>query len=391
MYDTMKSQILQPPNPYPAPPNPYPIQHPMKPPVAALPFCDGLAAAMAFVNQRLDREQYPNVKYWFKEDWKCTDSDENDAVIMNEMEGTKGPGRVAQGINVTARFVEDANGNMLNGWRVSDMRSLSQQIFHQLHQRNLAPEQWRKATREALMYYLSEMYSAFPELRFCDGHWKANRLASRQYSGWYHTNVSKRGVKKEDADSADPPKSKSKLSKKRPALTVSTQPTKKSRPLPTPVRSVTPVRSPTPEDFEYADIVDAPANAFNTSDDTEPANVPKAPELRESIGPSVSDDAQSASAQKAPELHEASTLMKEPVETPIDLPTPISLPMPTLTQEDLPETSQAKAASDVIASSAVTAPAPEVQSSGSALDILAGVAAENAGIDGEQLAIANPL
>ena len=102
----------------------------MKPPVAALPFRDGLAAAMAFVNQRLDHEQYPNVKYWFKEDWKCTDSDENDVVIMNEMEGTKGPGRVAQGINVTVRFVEDANGNMLNGWHVSDMRSLSQQIFH---------------------------------------------------------------------------------------------------------------------------------------------------------------------------------------------------------------------------------------------------------------------
>ena len=360
MYDKMLETKSHVSNPYPSQPShEYSTQYPMNPPTASLPFRDGMAAAAAVVNQRMDRSRYPKVKYWFKEDWTNTDSDETDATIMNEMEGTRGPGRVSQGINVTARFVEDPEGNILNGWRVTDMRNLAQQIFHQLLRCNAAPVQWRRVSRDSLLYYLSEMYSSFPELRLCDSHWKANRLASRQYSGWYRNNVSKKVVKLEVT--ADKPKSQS--SKKRPPLTISTQISKKSRPLPTPVRSSTPIRSPSPDDFEYLDNTEIPASVF---DNRQPANIPEA--SRQSSAPP-----------------------NDPASAPVDFPTPNSLPTPILTEEDAPDTLQDK-------NSEAPVSAPQVQQSpldilADASEVIAATATSTQGADTSSIpvSISNPL
>ena len=258
-------------------------------------------------------------------------------MVINELPASKGKTCVTKGINVTARYIEEVDGTVVNGHQVSDMRSLTSQVFQQLLKHNAAPAKFKSITREGFQFYLYHMYSNFRFLRFCEGHWKVIRLGSTTYSGWFRNHVSdpeERAIKAEVTR-----REVSVAPKKRPAPTISTQAPKKTKlamaALPTPIRS------PTPEESMYLDE----------------------PDLPESVEPVAH-----AELQQPTSKHELAKI-------PVDLPTPISLPTPTIATAELSDhkTTTFMAEHRVEENATARTPAIPSDADASPLDILADV------------------
>jgi hypothetical protein len=288
---------------------------------------------MALITSQFNRKDYPRVRYWSTKDWK---EDSSDAMIVNELPATKGKSRVTKGINVTGRFVEEADGTIVNGHQISDMRYLATQVFNQLLKHNAAPPKFKSIQCDAFQFFLYEMYTNFPMLRLCEGHWKAIRLGSSTYSGWYRNHVSDpegKAIKAEETT-----RENSAVPKKRPALTISTQALKKSRQAPLP----TPIRSPTPDELEYVDdpLIDDVGTPAEQCADLPTPPLPPTP-------------------------------ISLPTPTPIDLPTP--LPTPTITVTELLENNTVSSVSGSTETATETYNTFRTDTSGSPLDILADV------------------
>jgi hypothetical protein len=98
--------------------------------------------------------------------------------------GKKGKSRSAQGINVAFRFIVDKLGNPVDGYRITDIRSVSRGIWAHLSNNQIAPESWGKASLSITDLYRTQMESRFEELRLCAGGWKALHFASESYTSW---------------------------------------------------------------------------------------------------------------------------------------------------------------------------------------------------------------
>lgn len=114
-------------------------------------------------------------------------------------EGSRGRALVSRGINKTAKYIEDANGNVVDGFKLKDIFTHMRSIWSGLLIVNRAPTTWGKADVEILRHFHLEMRVKFPEFAFCENDWKADCLASTHYPSWYSNNV--RGVMiKEEAE-----------------------------------------------------------------------------------------------------------------------------------------------------------------------------------------------
>src|ERR1700722_4834379 len=130
----------------------------------------------------VDRSEYPNVRFWLRKDWE--DSKETDtSTKINQESRSRGRTRVSNGENVSLKFVEDRNGDPIDGHRVTDLRALTRQIFFYFRDQGVAPASWALGSHLVQSYYRSEMYERFPELRLCINHWKVDLIATTCYPG----------------------------------------------------------------------------------------------------------------------------------------------------------------------------------------------------------------
>jgi hypothetical protein len=81
-------------------------------------------------------------------------------------------------------FIEDVNGSVIDGHRASSICKATRQIWSKLSASGLAPKTWAKITMNTLIYFRNRMYEQFPELSYCDSHWKLDKLATDTYSQW---------------------------------------------------------------------------------------------------------------------------------------------------------------------------------------------------------------
>ena len=144
-----------------------------------------------------EREDYPLVKYWYRHEWNTA---ENNQVAHI---GAHGKARAAQGENVTLRFIEDENGNIIDGYRATAMRRLARELWAGLNSVGKAPKTWGKVDATVAAQYRNEMERKFSELRLCDHSWKADFIATLNYPSWYNNNVEKEEHLKRTSD--DPP------------------------------------------------------------------------------------------------------------------------------------------------------------------------------------------
>ncbi|KAJ6586697.1 hypothetical protein B0H10DRAFT_2234221 [Mycena sp. CBHHK59/15] len=111
----------------------------------------------------------------------------------------RGSSRAAQGINVAMRYVEDANGVVVNGFRATEIRGLATKLFALLAANGAAPASWNKGSLELQSKFSAEICRKFPEMGLCENDWKVQHMATRMYSSWYRTHTNSQ-VKLEAAE-----------------------------------------------------------------------------------------------------------------------------------------------------------------------------------------------
>ncbi|KAF8806798.1 hypothetical protein BYT27DRAFT_7008766, partial [Phlegmacium glaucopus] len=96
-----------------------------------------------------------------------------------------------KGINVTMRYMEFEDGQMISGDRASEIRQFacvqSSSIWVLLANKGAPPATWGATDMESRKLYCQEMCLHFPELRLCDLDWKAEQIATNNYPSWHNT------------------------------------------------------------------------------------------------------------------------------------------------------------------------------------------------------------
>lgn len=110
---------------------------------------------------QLDPKDFPHVKFWFRREWSSRDA-------------------VGEKI-----FVETEDGNTVSESRLDDMRKHARVLWDDFLGEGAAPPKWGEATTQIRDRYCRSMCDKFPELRFCDKDWKAERIATLNYPSWY--------------------------------------------------------------------------------------------------------------------------------------------------------------------------------------------------------------
>ncbi|KAF8871857.1 hypothetical protein BD779DRAFT_1680061 [Infundibulicybe gibba] len=145
----------------------------------------------------LSQTNYPKVRYWPIGSFKPI----QDATVFREIGGKsqRGRGRRSQGVNITYPFIEDRNGLTATGGVVNGITAHARRVFEQLLKSNVAPSTWSHGTPRVQNYFREEMYKNFPDLQLCENHWKADKIATNLYSGWFKRQKA-HGVKVEPTD-----------------------------------------------------------------------------------------------------------------------------------------------------------------------------------------------
>lgn len=173
-------------------------------------------------NSPLKREDYPAVKFWYKQDWLNHLKNNSNATEMGMP--IRGKSLIAKGINKTVKFIEDIEGNPVDGYKVRDIRSHARAIWTSFQTIGRLPSTWGKADAETASVYRREMRLKFFEFALCENDWKADFLATESYPSWYSNHIKSSEVKEELTDSSLP------VGFKRPAAEKSkTVPTKKAK------------------------------------------------------------------------------------------------------------------------------------------------------------------
>jgi hypothetical protein len=147
-----------------------------------LPVPNGNQAMAASPSVPLLQADFPLVRYWNRSDWT-----KGDGISKNSGPKLHGATLVSQGINVSAKYIEDKTGNTVDGFRSGQMVKVAAQIWFGLVEKGLAPRTWGQASLEVITLYNNEMCQHFPELRFCADNWKAQQIATANYSSWHKT------------------------------------------------------------------------------------------------------------------------------------------------------------------------------------------------------------
>ncbi|KAG6913863.1 hypothetical protein DXG01_003800, partial [Tephrocybe rancida] len=139
----------------------------------------------------LEREDYPDIKYWYRHEWVSAEKERKDSGDGREG-ATWGKSRAAKGENVMARFIEDKDGNVVSGYVATQIHQHARALWNALVSRNAHPPSWGKATADVSHQYHDEMKFKFPVLAFCDNNWKVEQIATNNYPSWYLTKFGKK-------------------------------------------------------------------------------------------------------------------------------------------------------------------------------------------------------
>ena len=119
--------------------------------------------------------------------------------------GSRGKGRLSKGINVGMRYIETAEGLIVDGFKASEMRTFARSIWLSFTELRIAPSKWGQCTIQTRQYYCREMGIRFPELLLCELDWKADQVATQIYSGWYGKWLKRQEVQSDSDSEEDVP------------------------------------------------------------------------------------------------------------------------------------------------------------------------------------------
>ncbi|KJA23318.1 hypothetical protein HYPSUDRAFT_201597 [Hypholoma sublateritium FD-334 SS-4] len=169
--------------------------------------------------QKLQPEDYKNIDYWYKHQWvsmsanrvteisaKTENENENenedddvgvdaegeDSESVSPAPGSRrGQGRCRAGINVSMRYIQDHDGQVIDGHRAREIRIHARAIFVGFAMQGKHFASWGDADATSRRFFYNEMVIRFEELQYCDLDWKAEQIATDTFPGWKATWIKK--------------------------------------------------------------------------------------------------------------------------------------------------------------------------------------------------------
>ena len=135
---------------------------------------------------QLDRANYKNVRHW--------DPDEYKGIRKGGNRGGKALSTDTPRTSVLSSYMEDQNGDKIPESIKRAVRHTAKGFFEGLLQRNDAPAAWGNVPLDVRHQFLNILERNFPFLRLCEGHWKANQVATNSYSQWYGNAADRRAA-----------------------------------------------------------------------------------------------------------------------------------------------------------------------------------------------------
>lgn len=142
----------------------------------------------------------PNIKYWTRQEWTAANTDRVADLDEGVIAGARGRTRAAKGINVNMKYIEDREGQPINGHLATDIRRHARAIFVGFALEGRVFASWTEADHNSLKIYYREMAERFEELRLCANDWKAEMIALDTYRTWrdqWQKNLKKRKTDKD--------------------------------------------------------------------------------------------------------------------------------------------------------------------------------------------------
>jgi hypothetical protein len=152
-----------------------------------------------FPSDVLLKRDYPNVKYWYRQDWVAHVKESGNSTEVTEV--IRGKTLASKGINKTMLYIEDVEGKTVDGYKLRDIRAHARAIWTKFQSVGRLPTTWGRADAEIAGVYRREMRSKFFEFALCENDWKADLLATESYPSWYSNHVKGITVKGEAMDS----------------------------------------------------------------------------------------------------------------------------------------------------------------------------------------------
>jgi len=131
------------------------------------------------------RSDFPNITYWTREEFAKFEAMKKNSTDPTSKTGGRGKTRCANDENVNSTYLEQSDGTPLSGKKVGAIRAYARSIWVDLYTRGMAPKKWSNASRRVHDEYVLEMENRWPILRYCQDHWKAHLITTKNYSQWY--------------------------------------------------------------------------------------------------------------------------------------------------------------------------------------------------------------
>ncbi|KAI0054502.1 hypothetical protein BV25DRAFT_1763290, partial [Artomyces pyxidatus] len=81
-------------------------------------------------------------------------------------------------------YIEDENGNIPDKHQCAEIRRHAKELFQTLVAQKMAPHRWGSVSSDAKAFFRQGIYREYPHLRYGEGHWKVDKLATESYSGF---------------------------------------------------------------------------------------------------------------------------------------------------------------------------------------------------------------
>lgn len=135
-------------------------------------------------NNVFDPEEHKQVTIWKVEHWANHPKNKknDDAGIHQQRERLT---KDQDGVRDSMFYIQNTKGESINERKAGDICAHARTVWEHLAKEGIAPKSWKKCSAPARAYYLQEMYIFHADLQLCEGDWKAERLATDTYAGWY--------------------------------------------------------------------------------------------------------------------------------------------------------------------------------------------------------------
>ena len=152
---------------------------------------------------QLDRRDFKKVVHWTPELYYAlrknkAKKDEEESEVDEPLSGTSS--RSSKGNSTLSCYMEDENGNPIPEYQRDAARYKARIFWNGLLKKGRAPASGQKIDLQIREEFVLMMEESFPWLRYCENHWKCDRLWTNHYSQWYNLPLKGKKVKGEPGE-----------------------------------------------------------------------------------------------------------------------------------------------------------------------------------------------